>query len=419
MNSRLGNCRTSIVRAESWAYTSFALRGLTMAVPSLSVRHMATAPKAELHKTALYDLHVAHGATFVPYAGYSMPVVYDGQTHLESHKWVRAHAGLFDVSHMVQHVFTGRHATKFLESLTPSSLQELAPYRSTLSTFLNPAGGIVDDTMITKHNDERYYVVTNAGCREKDLAYLASELTYFADGGVQHEVLDGWGILALQGPKAAEVLQRLTEEKLQELKFGGARVVQFVDGGEYHVARGGYTGEDGFEISVPPAATLGMAEHILSASREVVRLAGLAARDSLRLEAGMCLYGHDLDETTTPIEAGLGWIIGARRKEQGGFNGYERVKEQLDKGTTRRRVGFVVSGPPAREGAKVYAKDGDAPIGTITSGSPSPTLGVNIGMGYVQKGFWKKETPVEVEVRGRRHAGAVARMPFVAPRYYR
>ncbi|KAK9459882.1 uncharacterized protein V1516DRAFT_713015 [Lipomyces oligophaga] len=373
--------------------------------------------------TSLFDLHAAHGARMVPFAGYAMPVLYDGQTHLESHQWVRTKAGLFDVSHMVQHVFSGPKATEFLESLTPSGLTELQPFQSTLSSLLLPTGGIVDDLMITKQGDDQYFAVTNAACREKDILFFQRHLETGQQGGfagnVHHEVLSGWSMLALQGPLAAEVLQKLTRDDLTDLKFGYTKYIGIQSLGRLHVSRGGYTGEDGFEISVPKTHSLALAELILGSST-AVKLAGLAARDSLRLEAGMCLYGHDIDEWTTPVEAGLSWTIGRRRRSDGGFNGYETISNQLASGVSRRRVGFTVEGPAAREGAVVYAPDdSDKVIGRVTSGSYSPSLGINIGMAYIDTGFNKIGNKVLIDVRGKKRNGELVKMPFVSTNYYR
>ncbi|KAI0640660.1 aminomethyltransferase [Trametes meyenii] len=387
----------------------------------LSVRCMASASEP-LRKTGLYDFHVENGAKMVPFAGYSMPLSYGSVGAVASHHHVRQSVGLFDVGHMVQHNFRGPTATAFLEWLTPSSLSTLAPYTSTLSVLLNAHGGIIDDTIVTKHAADAYYVVTNAGRREPDLAWIRARLdewnageTARADGKVEHEVLEDWGLLALQGPEAAQYLQGLTSFDLRELTFGKCAFVP-VEGFNLHVARGGYTGEDGFEISIPPSQTLEVAQLL---SKAPVQLTGLGARDSLRLEAGMCLYGQDLDEATTPVEAGLTWVIGKDRRESGGFIGADAVQKHLKEGPPRRRVGLTVEGAPARQGAKIFAPSGSEQIGTVTSGIPSPTLGKNIAMAYVESGWHKKGTEVAVEVRSKLRRGVVTAMPFVPTRYFR
>ncbi|KAI0071196.1 glycine cleavage system T protein [Panus rudis PR-1116 ss-1] len=400
---------------------------------SLRVRSFATGSSSsgELRKTPLYDFHIEHGAKMVPFAGYAMPLTYGSVGAVASHHHVRKSVGLFDVGHMVQTNFRGPTVSSFLSYLTPSSLSSLPPYTSTLSVLLNPQGGIIDDTVITKHSDSAFYVVTNAGRRERDLAWFEEKVKEWNVGeearrlgGVEMEVLDGWGLVALQGPEAAKYLQSLTSFDLSQLTFGKAAFMS-IGGIDVHVARGGYTGEDGFEISIPHSHTLPLTELL---TQPPVQLTGLAARDSLRLEAGMCLYGEDIDEGTTPVEAGLSWVIGKERREklknvgklEGGeeFLGWEEVGRQLREGPERRRVGFVVEGAPARHGYTIYAP-GAEKIGTITSGIPSPTLSKNIAMGYVRSGFHKKGTEVEVEVRGKRRKAVVTGMPFVETRYYR
>ncbi|KAJ3565970.1 hypothetical protein NP233_g7291 [Leucocoprinus birnbaumii] len=334
----------------------------------------------------------------VPFAGYSMPLAYADAGQIASHNHVRSKVGLFDVGHMVQSNFRGKTATEFLEWVTPSSLSSLSPYSSTLSVILNERGGIIDDTVITKHAADAFYVVTNAGRRDRDLAWFK-------------EKLEEWNA----GPEAASYLQTLTSYDLRGLTFGKSAFVP-IEGFNLHVARGGYTGEDGFEISIPPSQTVEVAKLL---SKAPVQLTGLGARDSLRLEAGMCLYGNDLDEDTTPVEAGLSWVIGKERKESGTFIGAEGVRKHLKEGPPRRRVGLTVEGAPARQHAKIYAPDTSDLLGAVTSGIPSPTLGKNIAMGYVKNGWHKKGTEVEVEVRNKRQKAVLTPMPFVKTNYWR
>ncbi|KAJ7289279.1 glycine cleavage system T protein [Mycena rebaudengoi] len=383
-----------------------------------SLRGLAT---SELKKTGLYDFHVSNGAKMVPFAGYSMPLAYGDVGQVASHSHVRSSVGLFDVGHMVQSIFRGSTATGFLEWLTPSSLSSLKPYTSTLSVLLNERGGIIDDTIVTKHAEDAFYVVTNAGRRDRDLEWFSQKLKEWnaseagAKGPVEMELLDGWGLLALQGPAAASYLQSLTSYDLKELVFGTSAFIP-IEGFNLHVARGGYTGEDGFEISIPPSQTVEVAELL---SKSPVQLTGLGARDSLRLEAGMCLYGNDLDEDTSPVEGGLSWVIGKDRKENGTFIGAETVRQHLKDGPPRRRVGLVIDGAPARQGAKIFAPSTKDLLGTVTSGIPSPTLGKNIAMGYVLNGWHKKGTEVEVEVRNKMRKAVLTPMPFVKPKYWR
>ncbi|KAG2041322.1 glycine cleavage system T protein [Suillus americanus] len=387
----------------------------------INLRGLATSTEGTLRKTGLYDFHIKNDAKMVPFAGYQMPLAYGNVGQVASHTHVRTDAGLFDVGHMVQSNFRGRTATAFLEWLTPSSLTSLAPFTSTLSVLLNEKGGIIDDTVITKHSEDAYYVVTNAGRRDRDLTWFKEKLEEWnasdnaKSGKVEHEVLEDWGLVALQGPAAAQYLQSLTSFALRELTFGKSAFVP-IEGFNLHVARGGYTGEDGFEISIPPSQTADVTKLLCKAP---VQLAGLGARDSLRLEAGMCLYGNDLDEDTTPVEAGLTWVIGKERKETGDFIGAEGVRKHLKDGPPRRRVGFIVDGAPARQGAQIYSSPQKELIGVVTSGIPSPTLGKNIAMGYVKSGFHKKGTEVEIEVRNKMRKAIVSPMPFIKPNYWR
>lgn len=371
-----------------------------------------------------------------------MPVQYDSLSVSASHHFTRSHASLFDVSHMVQHHVHGPGATAFLEKVTPASVTELVEHRSTLSTLLWPVtGGIVDDTIITRLGPESFYVVTNAACREKDLRYLDEQIKDFKSNGdreVTWDVNNQAGLIALQGPLSADILGGLLvgpeegeEIDLKSLYFGQsiwAKVKLLggkVSNSPVLVNRGGYTGEDGFEISIPPEAVIPVTEALLqTATKERLQLAGLGARDSLRLEAGLCLYGHDLDDSTTPVEAGLSWTIGKSRKTAGGFHGDKVILSQLTpkskggSGVERRRVGLIVEGAPAREGAEIVDEKGEK-IGHITSGCPSPTLGKNIAMGYIKDGFHKSGTNVEVVVRGKKRKAQVTKMPFVPSKYWK
>lgn len=409
--------------------SSISRSSIARQVRSASLKRFnSTAATADgLSKTPFYDLHVELGGTMVPYAGYSMPVLYKAQTHIESHNWVRENAGLFDVSHMLQHKISGAGATEFLEKITPADLKSLAPFTSTLSVILNKNGGVVDDTIITKHGEDDFYVVTNAGCRDKDLKFIADELAQFGKGNVTRTSIDG-GLLAFQGPKSAEVLQKLTNYDLKKLKFGSSGFVPFLGQGEYHVARGGYTGEDGFEVSIPDVAFANEFARALLDVQDFVRPIGLAARDSLRLEAGMCLYGHELTEEITPVEAGLTWVIGKNRRDPAtaGFNGAEKILAQIaDKKLVKQlRRGLTVKGPAARENMDVYTADSKdtqtgTKIGIVTSGSFSPTTKQNVGMVYVPRSHMKAGTDVKVNVRGKLRDGKIAKMPFVEPNYYR
>ncbi|KAI9722342.1 MAG: hypothetical protein M1812_001814 [Candelaria pacifica] len=405
-------------------------------------RQASSQTNATLQKTPLYDLHIAHKGKMVPFAGYSMPVQYDDLSVGESHRWTREKASLFDVGHMVQHRLSGPSATSLLEKITAASIATINVHQSTLACLLHPlTGGIVDDTVITRLGPQLFYLVTNAACREKDISYLRENIQQHISSNtntaentnkLDWEILNGWGLIALQGPLSAEILQGILavpeNVDLKQMYFGHSKFikVRFSESeisDPILVSRGGYTGEDGFEISVPPHQVISLTNALLDrGGPSKLRLAGLGARDSLRLEAGMCLYGHDLDDSTTPVEAGLAWTIGKDRRVGGGFHGDETILRQIRSvkdggcGVGRRRVGFVVEGAPAREGAEILDGEGMG-IGMVTSGCPSPTLGKNIAMGYVKSGWNKVGTEVGIVVRGKRRKAVVTKMPFVPSKY--
>ncbi|KAJ3332939.1 hypothetical protein HDU76_012508 [Blyttiomyces sp. JEL0837] len=374
------------------------------------VRGMATG--ASLKKTALYDFHVKHGGKMVEFAGWAMPVQYSGLGVLASHEYTRKNASIFDVSHMLQTSWTGKDRLKFLESLVVADLEGLPLGHSTLSVFTNEAGGIIDDTVINKQSDKAFYVVSNAGCAEKDLKHIRAHLSAFQNkgGDVDVKILEDVSLVALQGPKAASIIADISGKDLTDFKFMSGRCMD-LKGIPVYISRCGYTGEDGFEISVPHSDAVRLCELMMERKAE---LAGLGARDSLRLEAGLCLYGHDLEENITPVEGGLTWTIGQRRRQEGGFLGAEKILSQIGKGAVvpQRRVGFIVEGAPARENAEIFSTAGE-PIGKITSGCPSPMLKKNIAMGYIKSGFHKVGTDVQVKVRNKLQKASVVKMPFV------
>lgn len=381
---------------------------------------------SQLIRTPLYDCHVEFGGKMVPYAGFEMPVLYKDQTHTESHNWVRNKAGLFDVSHMLQHKFSGESVVDFLQKVTPINLSELEINSSSLSVLLNEQGGIIDDCIITKHGENEYYMVSNAGCREKDLTFLQKELQNF--NNINHNTFEGT-LLAIQGPKAAEVLQKFTNESLGGLTFGQSRFSQLssVINSQVHISRCGYTGEDGFELSIPSSNAQETKESqeffriLINEYPDIVKPIGLAARDSLRLEAGMCLYGHELNESKTPIEATLAWLIPkSRRQEDATFNGASKILAQIKDRSlfSHRRVGIKTKGPSPRDDCKVFASDGKDELGYVTSGAPSPTLGGNVAQAYV-KNATKIGTDIKVEIRGKLRDGVISKMPFVPSNFYR
>ncbi len=362
-----------------------------------------------LKKTPLYALHVELGGKMVPFAGYEMPVQYPAGV-MKEHQQCRTSAALFDVSHMGQARLTGDDVAAALETVVPGDIKALAAGRQRYSVLTNPAGGILDDFMVA-NTGEDYWAVVNAACKEADLAHLDARI----GGSVDIAYLgDDRGLLALQGPEAAKALTRLIPvvETMPFMSAIGASLEEV----PLFITRSGYTGEDGFEISIPAEETEKIARLLLA--QPEVAPAGLGARDSLRLEAGLCLYGHDIDETTTPVEAGLSFIIGKRRRAEGGFPGADVILKQLAEGAGRKRVGILPEGrQPAREGSKILA--GGVEIGTVTSGGFGPTLGGPMAMGYVPAEHAAVDTPLELEVRGKRLAARVAATPFVPQRYYR
>ncbi|CAM9011364.1 unnamed protein product [Wickerhamomyces anomalus] len=357
--------------------------------------YSTAAASSSLLKTPLYDLHVKLGADIVDFAGYAMPVLYKGQTHIESHNWVRSHAGLFDVSHMLQQNLSGDDVIPFLDKITPSDFKSLKPWTNQLSVLLNKEGGIVDDTIITKHDDDKhFYIVTNAGTREGDLAFFKEEAKAF---DVKFDIIDN-ALIALQGPTAAKVLQHFTNEDLSKIYFGNSKFIKIpgFNNEEIHLARGGYTGEDGFELSIPNKISVDFTQELLG--NEEVKPIGLAARDSLRLEAEIQMFLNSMD--SSKILAQL-----ADRS---------LVKQQ--------RIGFTSKGPAAREGAEIFsAEEPEKKIGIVTSGSPSPSLPgrVNIGQAYIDRGYHKSGTPILIQIRNKKKEATVSKQPFVAPKYYR
>ncbi len=364
---------------------------------------------APLKRTPLYALHRGLGARMVPFAGYEMPVQYPTGV-LAEHLHTRSQAGLFDVSHMGQIRLAGAGCVAALERLVPGDLEALAPLRMRYTLLLNEAGGILDDLMTTRVADGLFLVV-NAACKEADLVHLRDRLGTRAS----IEPLADRALLALQGPAAATVLSRFIEG-IAQLRFMSATEVT-IAGRQCLVTRSGYTGEDGFEISLAAGAAEEFAQ-ILIAEPEVLPI-GLGARNSLRLEAGLCLYGHDIDETTTPIEADLAWTIGKRRRAEGSFPGVATILRQLAKGTRRKRVGIRPDGrAPAREDTEILDDAGNK-LGKVTSGGFGPSVGGPIAMGYVNSSHATEGAALQLLVRGAARPARVVRLPFFPTRYYR
>ncbi|KAJ7424738.1 Aminomethyltransferase, mitochondrial [Willisornis vidua] len=351
----------------------------------------------------------------VPFAGWSLPLQYE-QGHLQSHLHTRRHCSLFDVTHMLQTRVYGRDRVRFMESLVVGDIAELKPGQGTLTLLTNEKGGITDDLIVTNTLEDHLYVVSNAGCADKDLAIFrgrAQELQ--ATGSDIHLEVSDNALLALQGPSMARVLQAGLSDDLAKLSFMNSINTTVFGVPGCRVTRCGYTGEDGVEISVPAGRAVELAEQLLDAPD--VWLAGLAARDSLRLEAGLCLYGNDIDETITPAEAGLMWTLGKRRRAAMDFPGAAVIMAQVKEKPRRKRVGLTSVGPPIRPHMAILGPEG-RPVGTVTSGCPSPSLGKNIAMGYVEAAHSRAGTELTVEVRKKQHPALITKMPFVPTQYY-
>lgn len=363
-------------------------------------------------KTPLYDLHVELGGRLVPFAGYALPVQYPTGI-LKEHLQTRAGAGLFDVSHMGQVLISGQDAARWLEVMLPGDIQGLAPGRTRYSLLLNEVGGTIDDLLVTRPLDDAggtlVRVVFNAARKAVDVPYLATRL----GPAVRVELLEERALLALQGPAAASVMARHAPDS-EALVFLSQAPME-VAGIDCLVSRSGYTGEDGFEISVAAGEAERLARLLLAEPE--VEPAGLGARDSLRLEAGLCLYGHELDETVSPVEAGLAWTIGKRRREARDFPGHSRILRELEEGPSRRRVGLKVEGrQPVRDGAEITAPNGSV-VGRVTSGGFGPSVGGPIAMGYVAAPFAAEGTELKAAVRDKTVPVAVVPLPFHQTRY--
>jgi aminomethyltransferase len=375
------------------------------------------APASAPLKTPLHSRHVALGARMAPFAGYDMPIQYQSGI-LTEHNWTREKAGLFDVSHMGQAFLIGPdHETtaRALEALIPADILNLAPGRQRYSQLLNEEGGILDDLMVTRSadpdEDGALYLVVNAACKVEDYAHIEARLP----ANVKLIRAGHRGLIALQGPGAEAALSAIAPEAA-EMGFMSSRTVK-VAGIKANVSRSGYTGEDGYEISAD-AKRIGEIWDTLLLDATVKPI-GLGARDSLRLEAGLCLYGHDIDTTTSPVEAALTWSIQKRRREEGGFPGSGRIQKEFADGVSRVRVGLLPEGKaPAREGAEIATPDGEI-VGKVTSGGFGPTLNAPCAMGYVAKAYAAPGTQLHLIVRGRPLPAIVAPMPFVPNRYKR
>lgn len=365
---------------------------------------------AELKTTKLHALHLAQGAKMVPFAGYDMPIHYaDGI--LAEHHHTRQSASLFDVSHMGIVRVRGADAISALEKLAPADLHAMRRMTMRYSFLTNDQGGIIDDLMITRETEDVIHLVINAARRDADIQHLRDHLV----GDITLEVEDDYALVALQGPAAMRVLSVL-DTRAQDIAFMTARELT-LGGIDCHVSRSGYTGEDGYEIKIPGAVAQDFVSRLLEDDR--VRLAGLGARDSLRLEACLLLYGSDIDTTTTPIEAGLLWAIQPRRRREGGFPGAEIIQNQIAQGAARRLVGLIPDGrAPLRAGAELLDDSGQV-IGRVTSGGFGPSVGGPVAMAYVDSAFAEVGTEISASVRKKIRACRVAKMPFARKKYAR
>lgn len=380
---------------------------------------------SEAITTALHDFHIAKGGKMVSFGGVRLPLQYQDQGVVASHIHTRTNASLFDVSHMLQTEISGKSCIRFMESLCTADIKGLPQGKSALTVFTNEKAGILDDLIVTKIDENHLYIVSNAGRKEHDMNHMLTAQKKFS-GDITIRFFDTTerSLLALQGPKSAEVLKKLVDrpQLVEDLPFMASTVSTVAGIESCRITRCGYTGEDGFEISFPAFKSNDLADAILSVNNgDTVKLAGLAARDSLRLEAGLCLYGNDIDETTTPAEAGLMWLISKRRKEAYDYPGADTLNEQIKLGLKRKRVGLISEAdtPPARSGTPIFLEsDQKNSVGVVTSGCPSPTVGKNIAMGYLPPNLTKINTELLFKIRNKYYKAIVTKMPFVKTNYY-
>ena len=363
----------------------------------------------ETQKTALYDYHKNLGAKFVPFAGYEMPVQYSSGI-VEEHKITRNKAGLFDVSHMGQLLIEGSEDLALeLEKIIPTDLKKIQLNQSKYSFLMNEQGGIYDDLIITKV-EKGFNIILNAACKNNDYKIIKNSLK----NKFKLILYKNLSLIALQGPKSSEILQQIING-VSSLKFMNGNKFSY-NGKDIYITRSGYTGEDGFEISILNELVENFAKKLINKG---VKFIGLGARDTLRLEAGLCLYGHDINESTNPIEANLKWAISKRRREEGGFVGYSKIKSDMNGSLSRLRVGVKPEGKIiAREGVKIFSED-NKEIGSITSGTFGPSVNGPIAMGYVKLNFSKLGTKVLLEVRGKKYDAIISELPFYKKSYAR
>lgn len=368
-----------------------------MSDPAMSTR---------LQRTALYDRHILEGAKMVSFAGYELPMQYH-EGIVAEHLHTRREASLFDVSHMGTVLIKAPGITEALEKIIPSDLQHLGQGKMCYSVLLNEEGGIIDDLMITRKGDDEFQIVINGACKEKDINFLRHNLPQGS-----FKLQENVSLLALQGPKAIDVLSSLIPEANNLFFLEATHVIW--EGHTFTISRAGYTGEDGFEILLRNEAVKEFVNTLLA--NKAVKCAGLGARDSLRLEAGLCLYGQDLDERITPIEAGLKWIIPKKRRDEANFNGATTILKQLSSGTPIKRIGLLPEGKVMVRGGTDLCLESGKKIGTVTSGSYTPCTERPIAMGYIDAQLDEK-TQLFANVRGTLRPCHQTQLPFYTPRY--
>jgi aminomethyltransferase len=361
----------------------------------------------EIQKTALYNYHKNLGAKFVPFAGYEMPIQYSDGI-VKEHISTRTFAGFFDVSHMGQFFLEGDQSLdKSLEKIIPADLQSLKLNQSKYSFLLNDNGGIIDDLIITK-TEKGFCIILNAACKDNDIKQISKYLNSEHKNYLNTDL----SLIALQGPKSVEILEKFIPG-VSSLKFMNGNSFVF-SGVKIYITRSGYTGEDGFEISISNNKVENLIKLLIN---NKVKPIGLGARDTLRLEAGLCLYGHDLNEEINPIEANLKWAIAKKRREEGGFNGWEKIKNIIDKGCSKIRVGILPEGRIiAREGTKIFSME-DKEIGKITSGTFGPSVNASVAMGYVNLDNSGIGNQIKIEVRGKKYVAKISQLPFYKKSY--
>lgn len=359
-----------------------------------------------MKETPLHKNHLALKAKMGEFAGYDMPLYYETGV-MKEHEWTRAHAGLFDVSHMGQITVEGPEATALWERVTPSSFAKLAKGSAKYTVLTNEKGGIIDDLIVTRLEDEKFFAVLNAGRKNIDIEWLKKNLP----ASVRLDYLEGQALIALQGPSAQKVMFDEFGLALEDMGYMTGKHMD-LGGVRTFISRLGYTGEDGFELSVPAESAARIWDQLVNHGE--VKPVGLAARDSLRLEMGYCLYGHDIDENTSPVAAGLGWVMS---KNNTSFTGAPAVLKEKESGPTRKRAGIILTGPGvAREGSVVFDESGSREIGRMTSGGFSPSLKKSVGQGYMDAAYAAPGQKVSVDVRGKKIAAETAAMPFMKPK---